>query len=101
MLHIQDEVFYRLSGVMEYDRTLQEQGNYREFLFRTARYREVVPLESAFDPVTQVLLMWCVWCVCIVWCVCACIYSVVLSCGSMCDSHPLYFTFMHPFASCV
>lgn len=49
-----DDVFYRLSGVMEYDRTLQEQGNYREFLFRTARYREVVPLESAFDPVTQV-----------------------------------------------
>lgn len=54
---MQDEVFYRLSGVMEYDRTLHEQGNYRQFLFHTARYREVVPLDTAFDPASQVYII--------------------------------------------
>jgi hypothetical protein len=35
-----------LAGCMEYDRTLRDLGNYREFLFTKARYREVVPLDG-------------------------------------------------------
>lgn len=41
----QDDTFQHLCGVMEYDRTLRVQGDYRAFMFQQARYREVVPLE--------------------------------------------------------
>jgi hypothetical protein len=47
-------VFYRLCGVMEYDKTLREQGAYRDFMFRQCRYREVVPLESSMGTAAQV-----------------------------------------------
>ena len=39
---------------MEYDRTLAQQGRYRDFLFRTARYREVVPLDGALGSPAEV-----------------------------------------------
>ena len=32
--------------MLEYDRTLSERGNYRDFLFSKARLREVVPLDN-------------------------------------------------------
>eukprot|EP01032_Pedospumella_encystans_P018134 gene18134-20651_t len=52
-----DALFRNMCGCFEYDRTLREKGSYREFLFNTARYREVVPLETSITDPTQVTEM--------------------------------------------
>lgn len=41
-----DEVFRNVAGIFEYDHTLREQGQYRRFLFETARMKEVVNLSE-------------------------------------------------------
>ena len=54
-----------MCGCFEYDRTLREKGAYREFLFSTARYREVVPLDSCISDPAQVCAMKCCICICV------------------------------------
>jgi len=49
-----DKVFFRLCGVMEYEKALRERARYRDFMFRTSRYQEVVSFDLCMGSPAQV-----------------------------------------------
>ena len=54
MVCLQDKVFFRLCGVMEYEKALRERAGYRDFMFRTSRYQEVVSFDLCMGSPAQV-----------------------------------------------